>query len=120
MHFSLTRLFKKLIRNICIQFWDKISPLREGADHADEMKTVPNKFAIVYSPLSRAKVTCFSIVPETFHEYCVELECLRETTPFEHIVPYTVTERTKAFQQWLRDTDAEVIFVFGHSQYFKR
>ena len=109
-----------------VQFWDRISstpPLSEdadSADNADETKKILNKLTIVYSPLSRAKITCFSVVPERFHEYCVELDCLRETTPFEHVIPYTVVERTKAFQQWLRNTDAEVIVVFGHSQYFKR
>ena len=97
----------RIIFSRLIKFWDDLS-----ADCYDAK--------IIFSPLRRARDTCFSIVPSHLHRICNEKEFLRETLPWEHIIPFGVINRIKLFETWLLSVDAKKIVIVGHSQYFKR
>eukprot|EP01041_Mallomonas_annulata_P007985 gene7985-16340_t len=72
---------------------------------------------IAYSPLIRAKDTCLTIFPNS---KAIELECLREATPFEQFHSASVMERVRRFEEWLYECEYERILVVGHSQFFKK
>jgi len=79
-------------------------------------------FVICHSPLKRARDTCLGIlaVGMDTSDRLVELELLREATPFEHIFGGTLKKRIAAFEAWIRDHKSTNIIVVGHSQYFKK
>ena len=72
---------------------------------------------ITYSPLLRAKDTCVSVFSKN---PSIELEYLREATPYEQLIRSTsVYKRIQQFEEWLSHIDANRIIVVGHSRFFK-
>lgn len=71
-----------------------------------------------YSPLKRVKETYHGLVPPTLKSKCVELDCLREVEPYEHIIPYKLKSRLKQLEDWLIQSNKSTVVLVGHSRYF--
>jgi len=100
---------------------------------------------VVHSPLSRARESCAGILnccavatstegddgvliekcqppPNYVKSGVIELECLKEATPHEQLLPggkKKFMERLDEFELWLGGRKEERIAVVGHSQYFR-
>ena len=77
-----------------------------------------NPDLVVHSPLRRAKKTLLGVLPNV-RDIAIELECLREATPWEHVVSASLQKRCKEFVKFLKESSAERIVVCGHSRYFQ-
>jgi len=85
---------------------------------------VDRGYLVVHSPLVRAKETCLGMIGNHNKEFCerlIELSCLREKTPKEFLPGSDVSLRNRIseFETWLAQQPETVVYVVGHSQYFK-
>ena len=68
-------------------FWDG---LFASNNEIDSTSSTNNDISILYSPLRRASTTCLTLVPPNYVSKCFEKNFLREATPYEHVMRYTL------------------------------
>jgi phosphohistidine phosphatase SixA len=78
-----------------------------------------NPDLLMHSPMIRAVATCDGLFP-TINENKVEVACLREASPTEHVFHGTWDTRIQEFYVFLANQTAKTIVIVGHSQYFRR
>ncbi len=87
-------------------------------------RKVDKGYLVVHSPLVRAKETCVGMIGDHNKEFCerlLEMTFLREKTPKEFLPGNNASllRRIDEFQTWLVQQPERVVFVVGHSQYFR-
>ena len=89
-----------------------------------KQRKVDKGYLVVHSPLVRAKETCLGMIGDHNKEFCerlLEKTFLREKTPKEFLPGNnsSLLKRIDEFQTWLVQQPERVVFVVGHSQYFR-
>ncbi|KAH9261149.1 hypothetical protein BASA81_000853 [Batrachochytrium salamandrivorans] len=97
----------------------------EGVERA----LLENKLLVAHSPMLRAKQTCLGLITsEVFsghaqiRDHWMELELLREMLPVEMLDSKSrslAPARIAEFETWLDNRPETLVFVVGHSHYFR-
>lgn len=102
---------------------------REYFGEGVEQALLENRLLVAHSPMLRAKQTCLGLITsEVFsnqaqiRDHWVELDLLREILPVEMMESKSrslAPARIAEFETWLDNRPETLVFVVGHSHYFR-